>query len=54
VHLHPFYRRTFGTVAGLCPVAEQAYEGILSLPMYPGMRDEDVETVITAVRSLSS
>jgi len=49
VHLHPFYRGRFGTGPGLCPVAEEAFGRILSLPMYPGMTDEDVETVIAAV-----
>ena len=50
VHLHPFYRRRFGTRPGTCPVAEAAYERILSLPMYPGMSDADVLEVISAVR----
>lgn len=49
VHLHPFYRRRFGTNPGLCPTAEKAYEQILSLPMYPAMTDGDVEAVMTAV-----
>lgn len=49
VHLHPFYRERFGTGQGLCPVAEQAYTQILSLPMYHGMQDDDVESVIRAV-----
>ena len=49
VHLHPFYRNTFGTGAGLCPVAESVYEEIISLPIYPGMDDGTVETVVTAV-----
>jgi perosamine synthetase len=34
VHLHPFYRKQFGTRPGLCPVAEEAYEQILSIPMF--------------------
>jgi perosamine synthetase len=50
VHLHPFYQRRFGTGPGLCPVAERAYERILSLPMYPGMSDEAVGIVIDAIR----
>lgn len=50
VHLHPFYRERFGTGPGQCPVAEAAYEKILSLPMFPGMSETDVETVIDAVR----
>ncbi|MES2176541.1 MAG: UDP-4-amino-4,6-dideoxy-N-acetyl-beta-L-altrosamine transaminase [Gemmatimonadota bacterium] len=45
VHLHPFYRETFGTQPGTCPNAERAYDRILSLPMYPSMRDEDVARV---------
>ncbi len=49
VHLQPFYRKAFGTREGLCPVAEAAYEEILSLPMYHGMQDEDVERVVTTV-----
>ena len=49
VHWHPFYRRQFGTGPGLCPVAEAAYEQILSLPMFPGMSDADVRDVVDAV-----
>ena len=52
VHMHPFYRQHFGTSIGLCPVAEAAYEQILSLPLFPGMSDEDVSKVINAVKSL--
>jgi perosamine synthetase len=46
VHLHPFYRKRFGTKPGLCPVAEDAYERIISLPLFPAMSDDDVGTVI--------
>ena len=46
VHLHPYYRRHFGTGPGLCPVAEAAYERILSLPMFPRMTDSDADRVI--------
>lgn len=49
VHLHPFYRKRFGTDRGLCPVAEDAYDRILSLPIFPRMADEDVERVIRCV-----
>ncbi len=49
VHLHPFYRKRFGTGPGLCPVAEGAYERILSLPIFPRMTDNDVNAVIEAV-----
>lgn len=46
VHLHPYYRATFGTAPGLCPHAERAYEEILSLPIFPGMADGDIRDVL--------
>jgi perosamine synthetase len=51
VHLHPFYRDKLGTVAGLCPIAEAAYEGILSLPLYPRLGDDDAAYVVEAMRA---
>ena len=50
VHLHPFYRKRFGTHPGMCPIAEAAYEQILSLPIFPAMGDREVKEVIEAVR----
>jgi perosamine synthetase len=47
VHLHPFYKNRFGTHPGLCPVAENAYEQIISLPMFPSMSEDDIEVVIS-------
>jgi len=52
VHLHPFYREHFGTKPGMCPVAETAYEQIISLPIFPQMADTDVQDVIRAVRKV--
>jgi perosamine synthetase len=52
VHLHPFYQEQFGSRPGLCPVAEAAYEEILSLPIFPAMTDEDVDQVIAAMEQL--
>jgi perosamine synthetase len=52
VHLHPYYRQHFGTAPGDCPVAEAAYEQIISLPMFAGMSDEDVEDVVAAVEKV--
>ena len=50
IHLHPYYRQTFGTGPGLCPVAEQAYEELISLPMFPGLSDADVDRVLAALQ----
>jgi perosamine synthetase len=52
VYLHPYYRRHFGTRPGHCPVAEAAYERLLSLPMFPAMTDGDVRDVIAAVQKV--
>ena len=49
VHLHPYYRERFGYRGGEFPVAEAAYEGLISLPMFHGMSDEDVDDVIRAL-----
>lgn len=45
VHLHPYYRRRFGTGPGDFPVAEAYYAGALTLPLFPKMTDADVERV---------
>jgi perosamine synthetase len=49
VHLHPYYRKHFGTHPKLCPVAEKAYEKILSIPVFPGMTDEEIKKVIEVI-----
>ena len=49
VHLHPYYRNEFGYRGGEFPIAESAYEQLISLPMFHGMTDQDVEDVIAAV-----
>jgi perosamine synthetase len=49
VHMHPYYRGQFGYRGGEYPVAEAAYEQLVSLPMFHGMTDQDVEDVIGAV-----
>ncbi|MFA5866628.1 MAG: DegT/DnrJ/EryC1/StrS aminotransferase family protein [Actinomycetota bacterium] len=49
VHLHPYYRDAFGFKRGDYPVAEDAYDRLVSLPIYPRMTDDDVKDVIAAV-----
>jgi len=53
VHMHPFYQDRFGTGRGLCPVAESAYEQILSLPIYPAMTDEELKIVVRTIEAAS-
>ena len=48
---HPFYQR-LGYAKGQWPVTEAAYERIISLPIWPGMTDDDVQDTIAAVRKV--
>ena len=50
VHMHPYYRDTYGYQHGDFPVAEATFERIISLPLYPKMTAQDTEDVISAVK----
>lgn len=52
VPTQPFYKNTFGYKDGDYPIAEKYYEQELSLPLYPGLSDDDVNTVIKAVKEV--
>jgi perosamine synthetase len=54
IHHHPYYRDRFGYRGGEYPVAEGAYERLISLPIFPGMSDQDVDDVIRAVEKVLS
>ncbi len=49
LHVHPYYRETYGYQPEAFPVALGEYQRAVSLPIYSRMRDEDVEDVIAAV-----
>src|ERR1035438_3647763 len=51
VHQHPYYRERFNTEARYS-VAEDAYERLISLPMFHSMTAQDVEDVIHALRKV--
>jgi perosamine synthetase len=50
IYWHPYYRR-LGFERGLCPETERAYERCLSLPIFPGLADSDVEEVVKELRA---
>lgn len=52
VHLQPFYQQHFNTAPGLCPIAESAYEQIISLPIFPRMSDQEIQYVIATVKGV--
>ena len=53
VYWFPYYKH-LGYDKGLCPNAEKVYNGIMSIPLYPQMSDEDVYDVIAAVKKIVS
>lgn len=50
VYLQPFYRSKLGYKEGACSMAESYYKMTLSLPIYPGMGNNDVNKVIDSVK----
>ena len=51
VYWFPYYQH-LGYERGLCPKAEEVYQGIMSIPLYPRMSNQDVEDVIHAVKKI--
>jgi len=51
VYYHPFYRK-LGYKKGLCPNAEDFYERIITLPLFPKMEKEDILYVISNVKDV--
>ena len=52
LHLHPYYQATFGWRPEDLPVATALWERLVSLPIFPGMRQEEVQHVVDVVRGL--
>jgi dTDP-4-amino-4,6-dideoxygalactose transaminase len=49
IHHHPYYRRKYGFRPEHFPIATREYRRLVSLPLWPGMTDRDVQDVIEAV-----
>ena len=52
LHLHPYWRDRYGLSAVQFPHSQQAYEAMLSLPIYTSMTDADVLRVCAALRAV--
>jgi len=52
LHRHPHFQQRYGYRPTDFPMAEDIYSGVLSLPIYPRMTDQDVSDVIAAVRAI--
>jgi dTDP-4-amino-4,6-dideoxygalactose transaminase len=54
VHRHPYYRARYPGLDGRFPMAEAAYERLLTLPLFAAMTDSDLDDVIGAVDKVTS
>ncbi len=50
VHLTTYYRSEHGGAPGQLPVTERLSDRVLSLPMYPGITEEEIEHVAGSLR----
>jgi perosamine synthetase len=50
LHLQPYYRRAYGYKAGDLPRAEQQYRSCVSLPIFPGLSEQEIAYVIQTVQ----
>ena len=51
VYLHPYYQN-LGYEKGLCPIAEEAYSKILSLPIFPALTSQEQQYIINTVKEV--
>lgn len=51
VYLHPYYKK-LGYKKGECPVAEDIYNRMITIPLFPSMNDKDIKDVIAAVKKV--
>lgn len=54
LHMHPYYRETYGYQPTDFPVAYHEYQRIISLPIYSMMNKQDVSDVIVAVTQIAN
>lgn len=52
LHLQPFYQKQYHYKKGDFPVAEKVFDGIVSIPLFPGMKKKDARDVVEAIREL--
>ncbi|MCL4486498.1 MAG: DegT/DnrJ/EryC1/StrS family aminotransferase, partial [Chloroflexi bacterium] len=53
LHMHPYYRETYGYQPDDFPVSRQVGESVLSLPLVPQMSERDAQDVVDAVRKVA-
>ena len=49
VHLQPFYKKNFGFDKGHCPIAENFYNDVFSMPIYPSLTVKLMKYVVNRI-----
>ena len=52
LHLHPYYKETFGWKAEEFPVARALWPRLISLPIFPGMSPVEIEYIVDTVKAI--
>lgn len=51
VYWFPYYQE-LGYKKGICPNAEEVYKGIMSIPLYPSLTEEEKEYVVDVIKTI--
>ncbi|MEW6740284.1 MAG: DegT/DnrJ/EryC1/StrS family aminotransferase [Nitrospirota bacterium] len=52
IHLHTYYKNTFGYKDGDFPIAEYIGNRAISIPLYPGLTDKETEYIVNTLKSI--
>lgn len=52
LHMHPYYRETYGYRSEHLPVSAKLFEEIISLPIFPGMNEVQILTVCESLKAI--
>jgi dTDP-4-amino-4,6-dideoxygalactose transaminase len=50
--MHPYYRERFSFSEGDYPMAEDTYRNVLTLPLFPKMKEQDQSDVVEALEAV--
>ncbi len=52
LHMHPYYRQTYGYAPEDFPTAARLYQEVISLPIFPGLAESEIAYVAGAIREI--
>ncbi|NCS90197.1 MAG: UDP-4-amino-4,6-dideoxy-N-acetyl-beta-L-altrosamine transaminase, partial [Ignavibacteria bacterium] len=52
LYRHPYYKESFNLNIEDYPVSEQIYAGLISLPIWPGLTDEQLTYIVDTVKKV--